>query len=102
MQTSVESDGRIAVGGLEIERNAYRARLGGRALALTPSQFEVLAYLVRNRNRVVTRDELAAAGRLEHVHSVDVTLSSLRRELGPFIRNVRNRGWILEPAALGA
>lgn len=102
METDVGSD-RLAVGSLTIELNAYRAHLADEALALTPAQFDLLAHLVRNLNRVVTREELAAAGRFEHVHSVDVTLSSLRRVLGAtFIRNVRNRGWILEPCALGA
>ncbi len=90
----------IAVGALDVHPGAYRATLEGRPLELTPSQFEVLAYLVINRDRVVTRDELARAGHLEHVRSVDVALSSLRRALGcDFLRNVRNRGWILEPTA---
>ncbi len=91
----------LAVGALEIEPGAYRARLGERLLPLSPSQFELLSFLVSNRDRVVTRDELAEAGRLEHERSVDVALSTLRRIIGRnFVRNVRNRGWILEPGAL--
>ena len=91
----------LAVGVLEIDAAAYRASLNGRPLDLSPSQFEVLAFLVASTDRVVTRDELAHAGHLEHQRSVDVVLSSLRRALGgDFLRNVRNRGWILEPAAL--
>lgn len=94
-------DVHVAVGLLEIEPGAYRASLDGRAIPLSPSQFELLAFLVDNRDRVVTREELAQAGHLEHERSVDVALSSLRRVLGcEFVRNVRNRGWILEPTAL--
>ena len=101
MATLRSSELSVAVGLLEIEPGAYRATLAGRALPLSPSQFELLAFLVDNRNRVVTRDELAHAGHLEHERSVDVALSSLRRVLGrEFVRNVRNRGWILEPSAL--
>ncbi len=93
----------LIVGALEIQPGAYRAQLEGRDLQLTPSQFELLVFLVANHDRVVTREELASAGRLEHMRSVDVSLSSLRRAIGrDFIRNVRNRGWILEPAALDA
>jgi DNA-binding response OmpR family regulator len=88
---------RMSIGTLEIEPGAYRARLDGRILPLTPSQFELLAFLVGNRDRVVPREELAKAGRLEHERSVDVALSCMRRVLGgDFVRNVRNRGWILE------
>lgn len=89
------------IGALEIDPSGYRARLSGRTLSLTPSQFELLAFLVTHRGRVVRREELAQAGHLEHARSVDVALSSLRRALGcDFLRNVRNRGWILEPVAL--
>ncbi|HYZ91231.1 MAG TPA: winged helix-turn-helix domain-containing protein [Actinomycetota bacterium] len=103
MQVRVGAGDSLAVGRLTIELDAYRAHLADRALVLTPAQFDLLAYLVRNRDRVVTRDELAVAGRLEHMHSVDVTLSSLRRVLGAgFIRNVRNRGWIIEPDAVSS
>lgn len=88
---------RLARGTLEIEPGAYRARLDGQVLALTPSQFELLAFLAGHRDRVVTREELAQAAGLEHERSVDVALSSIRRMIGcDFIRNVRNRGWILE------
>ncbi len=90
---------RISVGYLDIEPQAYRAALHGRALTLTPSQVDLLSYLVANRDRVVTRNELAEAAGLVQVRSVDVVLSSLRRMLGDgFVRNVRNRGWILEPS----
>jgi DNA-binding response OmpR family regulator len=89
---------RLHIGRLEIEPGAYRAVLGGETLPLTPSQIEFLTVLVSNRDRVVTRAELAKAARLEQSRSVDVVLSSLRRVLGEgFVRNVRNRGWILEP-----
>jgi DNA-binding response OmpR family regulator len=92
-------DKTICVGYLEIEPRAYRATLRGRLLPLTPSQVELLSLLAVNRDRVVTRAEFAGAAGLEG-RTVDVVLSSLRRMLGDdFVRNVRNRGWILEPTA---
>ena len=97
------SGSRLEVGQLAIEPAAYRASLGSRTLRLSGSHLELLAYIVRNRDRVVSRDELAAVTGLEHRRSVDVALSALRRELGEgAIRNVRSRGWILEPDALTA
>ena len=102
MQTAetMRSDSTITIGSLEIEPRAYRATLDGRVLALSPSQLELLRALVVNRDRVVSRAELAKAAGLEQAGSVDVVLSSLRRMFGEaFVRNVRNRGWILEPSA---
>lgn len=88
------------MGYLSVRPSAFLAQLHGRVLPLTSSQVELLAMLVANRDRVVTRCELAAAAGLEQERSVDVVLSSLRRLFGePFVRNVRNRGWILEPHA---
>jgi DNA-binding response OmpR family regulator len=91
---------RLALGPLEVLPDAYRATLAGRELSLSASQLELLVYLVRNRDRVVSRSELAGATGLEQGRSVDVALSTLRRVLGDgSIRNVRNRGWIIEPSA---
>lgn len=90
------------MGALEVDPSGYRASFFGRALTLTRSQVELLALLVQNRDRVVSRVELSQALGLARPRSVDVLLSGLRQELGrPFLRNVRNRGWIIEPAALG-
>ena len=87
------------VGYLEVDPAAYRAVLHGRPLDLKPSQLELLSLLVANRHRVVTRAELADASGLEQERSVDVALTSLRRLLPQgFLRNIRNRGWILEPS----
>src|SRR5204863_1985889 len=96
-----ESDGSLRVGTLEVDRDGYRASLAGRALALSRSQVELLVLLIANMNRVVSRAELSQALGLARPRSVDVLLSGLRHELGrPFLRNVRNRGWIVEPRAL--
>lgn len=90
----------VHVGYLSVRKDAFLAELHGRVLQLTSTQVELLTMLALNRDRVVTRAELAAAAGLEQERTVDVVLSSLRRLLGePFVRNVRNRGWILEPHA---
>jgi DNA-binding response OmpR family regulator len=92
----------LECGSLEVYPAAYRAMLRGNQLPLTPAQVEVLTELVANRDRVVTRNELARAAGIDAT-SVDVVLSGLRRELGDgFVRNVRNRGWIIEPSVFGA
>lgn len=93
--------GAIVLGGLRVDVESYRAEFAGRVLDLSRSQLELLAILVANRHRVVSRDELSEALGLARGRSVDVLLSGLRREIGrDFVRNIRNRGWILEPGAL--
>jgi two-component system, OmpR family, response regulator len=92
----------VGVGDLTLFPAAYRATLRDEPLELTPTQVDVLAALVIHRDRVITRAELARSAGID-AGSVDVVLSGLRRVLGNgFIRNVRNRGWIIAPEGLGA
>jgi two-component system OmpR family response regulator len=89
------------VGALWVDLEGYRAAFGGRPLGLSRSQLELLAILLANRHRVVSRAELSEALGLSRGRSVDVLLSGLRREIGrDFVRNIRTRGWIVEPEAL--
>lgn len=97
MQNEVEpAPGKVKVGALELDVEGYRAFFNGRELNVSASQMELLALLMANQGRVVSREELSRALGLARARSVDVILSSLRKELGrDFVRNVRNRGWIL-------
>jgi Transcriptional regulatory protein, C terminal len=91
----------LVLGGLEIDLAGHLATFQGRTLQLSSSQFELLAILVANHRRVVSRSELSERLGLERGRSVDVMLSMLRRQLGcDFVRNVRKRGWIVIPEAL--
>ena len=93
----------LKLGALELDIEGYRAFFAGRELQLSASQMELMTLLVNNHSRVVSRDELSEALGLARARSVDVILSSLRRELGrDFLRNVRNRGWIVMEEALNA
>ena len=97
----LSADRNLRIGSLEVDRDGYRASFAGRVLALSRSQVELLAILIANAHRVLSRAELSQALGLARPRSVDVLLSGLRQEVGrPFVRNVRNRGWIVEPAAL--
>lgn len=94
--------GSLSLGVLEVDSESYRASFAGRMLGLSRSQVELLAILIANRHRVISRAELSKALGLVRPRSVDVLLTGLRRELGrSFVRNVRNRGWIVEPGSLG-
>jgi DNA-binding winged helix-turn-helix (wHTH) protein len=44
-----------------IDTDQRELRCGQRAVVLQPQVFDVLEFLIRNRDRVVTKDELMAA-----------------------------------------
>jgi DNA-binding response OmpR family regulator len=94
----------IAFGGIELDRRRHVARRGGRELALTPREFQLLEQFVVHGGEVVRR-----TGLLEKVwdlhfdpgtNIVDVHVANLRRKLraagpGADIHTVRGVGYIL-------
>ena len=99
----------VKVGDLEIDRHRFEVRMKGRAVALTPKEFELLALLANSPGRVFGRDELLDAvwcrdGFVEP-RTVDVHLARLRRKFtaarvpAPGVETVRGVGYRLrEPA----
>ncbi|MEO8361885.1 MAG: response regulator transcription factor [Vicinamibacteria bacterium] len=77
----------IVVGDLEIDVWARQARMQGRALALTATEFKLLETLGRSPGRVFTRDELLSRafgpGYDGLDRTVDVHITNLRRKLEP-------------------
>jgi len=78
-------------GRLRLDGAAHRCWLGdrggGREVPLTPKEFEVLAYLLSRRNRLVTRDELlgglwTGTALEENTRTLVQHVLHLRRKLG--------------------
>jgi two-component system phosphate regulon response regulator PhoB len=76
----------LRVGDLEIDESNFEARLKGKPVELTKTEFSLLAELVKARGRLQTRDAL-----LEKVwgfdsygdsRTIDTHLSRLRQKLG--------------------
>ncbi len=71
---------------------AVAVSVEGRSIRLTRREFELLKYLVENRNRVLTRDRLLERvwgyDRLIETRSVDVHVGRLRGKLGPVGRQI--------------
>jgi two-component system response regulator PhoP len=92
----------LSVGPLAIDFSAQTAQLQGNALELTSFEYRVLAYLVRERARVVTKQELSD---YLYPHDDDrdsnvleVLIARLRRKLDPQgtlapIETLRGRGY---------
>jgi DNA-binding response OmpR family regulator len=91
----------LTLGLLSVDVPAATASFDGRALRLSRRHVELLAVLIANRNRVLSRVELSGALGFQRGRSIDVLLSGLRHEVGfPFVRNVPKRGWIIMPDVL--
>jgi DNA-binding response OmpR family regulator len=72
--------------------DAVSVEVEGQAVRLTRREFELLKYLVENRNRVLSRDRLLERvwgyDRLIETRSVDVHVGRLRGKLGPAGRQI--------------
>jgi DNA-binding response OmpR family regulator len=79
-------DTTVTVGGLMLDPRARRATLDGKALDLTPREFDMLHYLALREDQVVTKSDLLThVWQIPYTHAdktVDVHLSWLRRKLG--------------------
>jgi DNA-binding response OmpR family regulator len=96
------ADEGLLLGELMIDEANYTARLGGRVLGLTYTEFELLTYLARHPGRVFTREQLLRQVWGDDFHgdirTVDVHIRRLRSKLGcdnELIGTVRNVGYKL-------
>jgi len=95
----------LSVGDLELDEEHWVVRRGGTQVELSPTEFRLLAYLMRNQGRMLTRQQL-----LENVWGwefagqsqvVETYVSYLRRKLDPLgpplIHTQRGVGYSLRP-----
>jgi DNA-binding response OmpR family regulator len=77
----------LKAGELEVSLSRHEVRLGGQVVPLTPTEFNLLATLLRHPGRPYTRLQLleaAMGGAYEgYERSVDTHISNLRRKLEP-------------------
>lgn len=73
-------------GDLEVDFQRYECRLGGREINLTMHEFELLKYLINNRDRVIDRDELLdevwGQEVVVSIRTIDTHMTNLRKKLG--------------------
>ena len=92
----------LALGPLAIDFSAQAAKLNGQAMDLTAFEYRVLEYLVRERTRVVTKQELSdylyPHDEDRDSNVLEVLVGRLRRKLDPGgtlapIETLRGRGY---------
>ena len=85
-QTVSEQNPGYQRGPLAIDFDAVSVRVSGSQIRLTKREFELLRFLVENRNRVLSRDRLLervwGLDRQVETRSVDVHVGRLRGKLG--------------------
>jgi DNA-binding response OmpR family regulator len=81
----------LRVAGLILDRAMRTARVAGRSVSLTPSEFELLELLMANAGRVFGRDELLdeLGGAASVGRTVDVHIRNLRAKIEPDPANPR-------------
>lgn len=91
----------LEVRGLSMHLPTLRVSVNDRDVELSPSEFELLGFLLRRLDRVVTRrtlEEQVLRGGSENISNVlDVHISNLRRKIGDgYIRTVRGVGYVVD------
>ncbi|MED2971521.1 response regulator transcription factor [Fictibacillus sp. B-59209] len=104
-QEAEESE-KLTIGEVEVYPENYEAFYKGTALELTPKEFELLVYLSKNKNRVLTREQLLSAvwnyDFVGDTRIVDVHISHLREKIEEntrkpvYIKTIRGMGYKLE------
>ncbi|MGH3495760.1 MAG: response regulator transcription factor [Sciscionella sp.] len=92
----------LTLGGLCVDTAERRVTVAGQEIALTATEFELLAFLLRRPGRVFTREHLLSEvwgyQAVSGTRTVDVHVAQLRAKLGAAspIRTVRGVGYSAE------
>ena len=93
----------MSVAGIKIDDIAHEVTVDDKAIELTPKEYELLKYLVQNKNIALSRENL-----LSNIwgydfygddRTIDTHIKTLRSHLGPYrnlIKTVREVGYKLE------
>jgi DNA-binding response OmpR family regulator len=96
---------RIRVGDLCLDVGAHQVKRSGQSIALTPREFDLLAYLMRNEGSVVSRQMIVervwGEGFDSYSNAIDVHVNNLRNKVDkPFdsrlIHTVKGVGYVVE------
>ena len=95
----------LKIGNLDLDLQSHRVTIDEKEIILTPKEYSILEYLMRNKNRVISRTKL-----IEHVYDyhfdtetniIDVYINKLRSKVDldpnkPLIQTVRGAGYMIK------
>jgi two-component system, OmpR family, response regulator len=100
---------RLVVGDLALDEDTRDVERGGVAIALTPTEFELLRFFMRNPRRILSKAQIL--DRVWHYdfggqsNVVELYVSYLRKKIdagrSPMIHTVRGAGYLFRPGRLG-
>ena len=103
LKRSVSVRSTVEVSGICIDPDAHTVTAGGKEIALTPREFELLLYVAQNKNIALSRQQiLSAVWNFDYygdARTVDTHIKNLRMKLGDHgsaLKTVRGRGYKLE------
>lgn len=101
----------LILGNLSVYPDRFEVFLNDEQIEFTPKEFELLVYLMENKNRVLTRDQLLSAvwkyDFAGDTRIVDVHISHLREKIEEnsrkpvFIKTIRGLGYKFEEPKAG-
>ena len=104
--TTETSGAKIVVGDLVLDEDSHEVRRGSDDIALTTTEFELLRFMMRNANKVLSKAQI-----LDRVWSydfggrsniVELYVSYLRKKIdngrAPMIHTLRVAGYVIKPA----
>lgn len=84
-QPATKENKTLALGDILIDTNAMTVKQAGNLVNLTPNEYNVFVYLIENKNRAVSRDELLDAiwgyGKDIETRACDDTIRRLRKKI---------------------
>ena len=95
------NDGTLEVRGLSLHEPTRRARVRGTPVHLSRNEFDMLSFLLKRADHVVTRrfleEQLLPGGMAKESNVLEVHISNLRRKIGDgYIRTVRGIGYVID------
>lgn len=98
----------ISVGSLTMDEDAREVRRDGDLIELTPTEFELLRFLMRNPRRVLSKrqilDQVWEYDFGGNAHVVELCISALRKKIDAgrerMIHTARGVGYVIKPASL--
>lgn len=96
---------KLKIAELTLDLLSHNVKINNKEIILTPKEYAILEYLMRNKNKVITRTKL-----VEHVYDyhfdtetniVDVYINKLRTKINsevakPLIHTVRGAGYMMK------
>jgi two-component system OmpR family response regulator len=107
MTRALTDESLLVVGGLVMDEEAREVTRDGEAVELSPTEFELLRFLMRNPRRVLSKaqilDRVWSYDFGGQAHVVELYISYLRKKIDagrtPMIHTVRGAGYVLKQAA---